>query len=100
MTNVTDKVRAALELASKHMHGFPLIDEALRELDGMSLIETEKLEGRDGMVLVPVEPTGPQMIAGGKKHQPNKHGEHETLHSLLARETYHAMIAPYLPKEN
>ena len=117
MTNATDKVRAALGEAEYaldravlfkppqssqrevELSAIAAVKQALRELDGMSLIETEKLEGRDGMVLVPVEPTGPQMIAGGKTHQPNKHGEHETLHSLLARETYHAMIAPYVSPE-
>lgn len=102
----TDKIRAALVEATKpikthssfclydgssnafcktcHAH-FDRMEEALRELDGMCL--------------VPMEPTGTQMITGGKKHQPNKHGEHETLHSLLARETYKAMIAPYVKGE-
>ncbi len=83
MTTPTDKVRAALERACIwDVEGAEYYRDALREMEGM--------------VLVPVEPTGTQMIAGGKKHQPNKHGEHETLHSLLARETYKAMIAPYV----
>lgn len=103
MTTPTDKVRAALEDAEYALDRAVLFkppQSSQREVELSALAAVKQaLRELDGMVLVPVEPTGTQMIAGGKKHQPNKHGEHETLHSLLARETYHAMIAPYVSPE-
>ncbi len=99
----TDKVRAALgeaEYALDRAVLFKPPQSSQREVELSALAAVKQaLRELDGMCLVPVEPTGMQMITGGKTHQPNKHGEHETLHSLLARETYGAMIAPYVKGE-
>ena len=95
MTNATDKVRAALERACIwDVEGAEYYREALRELDGMSLIETEKLEGRDGMVRVPVEPSEEQIDCVF----PHKGNEEFNNIRYEIRENYRAMIAPYLPK--
>ena len=83
MTNVTDKVRAALELGRKMSEYHGTFEDDAQALEALSLL--------DGMVLVPVEPS--DEMARNAFVDPASAPEHAV---KGLKEDYRHMIAPYV----